>query len=68
MRRTIAIAILTTIFCGLIGWAATEIEEHGKKIAVNQTKIEANNKKFDHVREDLKDIHSDIKLLLQRRR
>lgn len=52
MRKTIAISILTTVFCGLLGWAATELG----KIPLNQQRISNLEQRQKEDRQDTKEV------------
>lgn len=61
MTKAGAVAILTTIFLGLAGWAGTEIIEHSVEIA----KIKKENETTLTL---LKEVRDDVKIILQRKR
>lgn len=59
MKKAGAVAILTTIFLGFFAWSATAIIQ-------NKVNISRIDQKEIHSRELLKEMRSDIKLLLIR--
>jgi hypothetical protein len=61
MKKFGAVSILTTIFLGLLAWGGSQVIE-------NKTQLARLNESDSTQKELLKEIRSDIKVLLQRRK
>lgn len=56
MTKAGAIAILTTIMLGLVGWAGTTIVDHGDRLTKVETSRQYESEMLKEIRDDVKDL------------